>query len=79
VGSGDAVAMAAYTAVGMLREVLRGNWGVDVLAVTAILSTVAVGEYLASLVVAASSHPGQGAVWRWQAIRQSSSRIHGSR
>jgi cation transport ATPase len=43
--------MAAYTAVGMVRDLLRGNWGVDVLAATAIVSTVAVGEYLASLVV----------------------------
>ena len=50
-GSGYALAMAAYTAVGMVRDLLRGKWGVDVLAVTAIVSTVVVGEYLASLVV----------------------------
>lgn len=50
-GSGFALAMASYTAVGMVRDLLRGNWGVDVLAVTAVVSTVVVGEYLASLVV----------------------------
>ena len=51
VGSGFALAVTAYQAVGMVRDLLRGNWGVDVLAVTAIVSTVAVGEYVASLVI----------------------------
>jgi heavy metal translocating P-type ATPase len=50
-GSGYALAMAAYIAVGMVRDLLRGNWGVDVLALMAIVSTVAVGEYLAAMVV----------------------------
>ena len=30
---------------------MRGHWGIDILAVTAIVSTVVVGEYLAALVV----------------------------
>lgn len=51
VGSAYALAMAAYTAVGMVRDLLGGHWGVDVLAVTAVVSTVVVGEYLAALVV----------------------------
>ncbi|MEO6996469.1 MAG: heavy metal translocating P-type ATPase, partial [Terracoccus sp.] len=51
VGSAYALAMAAYTAVGMVRDLIGGHWGVDVLAVTAVVSTVAVGEYLAALVV----------------------------
>ena len=38
------------TAIGMIKDLLRGRWGVDVLAVMA-LSTVAVGEYLAALVI----------------------------
>lgn len=46
-----ALAVAAWTAVGMVRDLLRGHWGVDVLAVTAIVATVVVGEYLAALVV----------------------------
>ena len=50
-GSGYALVVGAYVAVGMVRDLLRGNWGVDVLAVTAIVSTVAVGEYLAAMVV----------------------------
>ncbi len=50
-GSGFALGVAAYQGVGMLRALLRGHWGVDILAVTAIVSTVAVGEYVASLVI----------------------------
>ena len=50
-GSGYALAVAGYVAVGMVRDVLNGTWGVDILAVTAIGSTVAVGEYLAAMVV----------------------------
>lgn len=51
VGSGFALVVAAYQAVGMIGDLLRGKWGVDVLAVTAIISTVAVGEYVAALVI----------------------------
>lgn len=51
VGSVAALAMAAWTSVGMVKDVLRGTWGVDVLAVVAIVSTVVVGEYLAAMVV----------------------------
>lgn len=36
---------------GMVRDMVRGHWGVDILAVTAIVSTVAVGEYIAALIV----------------------------
>lgn len=49
--SAFALAVAAVTAVGMVRDLLRGHWGVDLLAVTAVVSTVAVGEHLAALVV----------------------------
>ncbi len=50
-GSSFALGVAAYQGVGMVRSLLRGRWGVDVLAVTAIVSTVAVGEYVAALVI----------------------------
>ncbi|BDZ63778.1 hypothetical protein GCM10025877_07160 [Agromyces mangrovi Wang et al. 2018] len=59
-GAGDAVAwlcslyalgVAAWQAVGMVRDILRGHWGLDVLAVTAIVATVVVGEYVAALIV----------------------------
>lgn len=46
-----ALATAAWTSVGMVRDLMRGHWGIDILAVTAIVSTVVVGEYLAALVV----------------------------
>ncbi|WP_350349235.1 heavy metal translocating P-type ATPase [Agromyces sp. G08B096] len=49
--SGYALAVAAWQGVGMVRDLLRGHWGLDILAVTAIVSTVLVGEYVAALVV----------------------------
>ena len=49
--SAYALAVAAWQAVGMVRDILRGHWGLDILAVTAIVATVLVGEYVAALVV----------------------------
>jgi len=49
--SGYALGMAAWQAVGMVREIIRGHWGLDILAVTAIVATVVVGEYVAALLV----------------------------
>lgn len=46
-----ALGMAAWQAVGMVREIIRGHWGLDILAVTAIVATVVVGEYVAALLV----------------------------
>ncbi|WP_284981690.1 heavy metal translocating P-type ATPase [Arthrobacter sp. efr-133-TYG-118] len=46
-----ALAVAAYRAVSMLRDLFRGRWGIDLLAVTAIVSTLVVGEYVASLII----------------------------
>ncbi|WP_445155512.1 heavy metal translocating P-type ATPase [Arthrobacter sp. Hor0625] len=46
-----ALAVAAYLAVGMVRRLLAGQWGIDILAVTAIVSTVLVGEYIASMII----------------------------
>lgn len=46
-----ALAIAAWQAVGMVRDILRGQWGLDILAVTAIVATVLVGEYIAALLV----------------------------
>lgn len=39
------------TLVGMIRDMVRGNWGLDILAVVAMVSTLAVGEVLASIIV----------------------------
>jgi len=37
--------------IGMLRELRQGTYGVDILAIAAIASTIAVGEYWATLVI----------------------------
>jgi heavy metal translocating P-type ATPase len=49
--SAYAILAAAFRSVAMVRSLLRGRWGIDLLAVTAIASTVAVGEYVASLII----------------------------
>lgn len=46
-----AVAVAVRSFVAMVREVVGGKAGVDVLAVTAICAAVAVGQYWAALVI----------------------------
>ena len=43
--------IAAVTAAGMIRDIRRGHWGLDILAVVAMLATVAVGEYVAALII----------------------------
>lgn len=49
--SAYAAIVAAGRAVAMFRSLREGRWGIDVLALMAIASTVWVGEYLAALVV----------------------------
>jgi heavy metal translocating P-type ATPase len=51
VATAFAGAMAAWTLVGMVREILRGHWGLDILAVTAIVATLLVGEYIAGVII----------------------------
>ncbi len=46
-----ALGIAAWQAVRMVRDLLRGHWRLDVLAVTAIVATVVVGEHVAALLV----------------------------
>ena len=46
-----AVGIAAWQAARMVRDILHGHWGLDILAVTAIVATVLVGEYIAALLV----------------------------
>ena len=48
---GYALAIAAGQAWSMIRSLLRGNFGLDVLAVTAITATVVVGDHWAALIV----------------------------
>lgn len=49
--SAYSLTIAAWQAVGMVRALLRREFGLDILAVTAIASTVVVGEYIAALIV----------------------------
>ncbi|MDH6182077.1 heavy metal translocating P-type ATPase [Microbacteriaceae bacterium SG_E_30_P1] len=49
--SAFAVLVAARSAVAMVRSLRSGSWGIDILAVAAIASTVALGDYWAALVV----------------------------
>ncbi len=49
--SAYAVAVAALRAGSMIKALLHGRWGIDLLAVTAICATVAVGEYVAALII----------------------------
>ena len=53
-----AAAAAAQRGAGMIREMAHGRRGVDLLAVTAIASTIAVGEYLAALIVVLMLYSG---------------------
>ena len=49
--AGWAIVVAGWQSVGMVRDMLRGHFGLDVLAVTAIVATVAVGDVWAAAVV----------------------------
>ncbi|HKU11808.1 MAG TPA: heavy metal translocating P-type ATPase [Sinomonas sp.] len=44
-------AVGLWTLVGMVREMLRGRWGLDMLAVGAIGATLAVGEEIAAVII----------------------------
>lgn len=45
------IVVVLWVSVGMVKDLLRGHWGIDILAVTAILATILVGEYIAALLV----------------------------
>lgn len=49
--SGYAIVIAARQTWDMIKGLLRGRWGIDALAIMAIIATVSVGEYWASLVI----------------------------
>ncbi|MDN6300134.1 MAG: cadmium-translocating P-type ATPase [Micrococcaceae bacterium] len=60
VASGFALVVAATVCVDMVKALLRGHWGIDVLALTAIVATVVVGEYHAALVICLMLTGGEG-------------------
>lgn len=49
--SGFALIVAAMQAWDMIKNLIGGQWGIDALAIMAIIATVLVGEYWASLVI----------------------------
>jgi len=49
--SGFALVDAAMQAWDMIKNLIGGQWGIDALAIMAIIATVSVGEYWASLVI----------------------------
>lgn len=60
-GQTMALAVTAYlvlgvvillTAIDMVRDLMRGHWGLDILAVVAMVATLAVQEYVAGLIIA---------------------------
>lgn len=46
-----AIAIALYLGYGMVRDIMRGHLGLDILAVTAITAAVLVGEHWAALII----------------------------
>jgi cation transport ATPase len=44
-------AVVVWTIIGMIRDVMRGHVGLDVLAVIAMVATLAVGETIAALII----------------------------
>ncbi|MHA7238702.1 heavy metal translocating P-type ATPase [Arthrobacter sp. TMS1-12-1] len=53
------LAVALVQAHGMVRDIRQGHWGVDLLALMAIIATAATGEYYASIVVVLMIASGQ--------------------
>lgn len=49
--SGFALIVAAMQAWDMIKNLIGGQWGIDALAIMAIIATVSVGEFWASLVI----------------------------
>ena len=43
--------VVVWTLIGMVRDVLHGHVGLDILAVVAMVATLAVGEYIAALII----------------------------
>lgn len=58
------------TVVDMVRDLMTGHWGLDILAVIAMVATLAVGEYLAGLIIALMLTGGE-ALEAWAARRAS--------
>ncbi len=53
------IVVALILFVGMLRDIVHGKYGVDILAVVAIVSTVWIGEYWATMVIVLMMEGGE--------------------
>jgi len=51
IATGYVAVIVVITAVDMFKDIMRGHWGLDILAVVAMVATLAVGEYVASLII----------------------------
>ncbi|USQ76269.1 heavy metal translocating P-type ATPase [Ornithinimicrobium cryptoxanthini] len=51
IATGYVAVIILITSTDMVRDILRGHWGLDILAVIAMVATLAVGEYVASLII----------------------------
>lgn len=60
----------ARTAIDMVRDLLAGHWGLDVLAVVAMVATLSVREFVAGLIIAVMLTGGE-ALEDWAARRAS--------
>lgn len=49
--AGFSIIVAIKMSIGMINDIRNGIWGVDILAITAIIATIAVGEYWATIVI----------------------------
>jgi len=59
VASAYELGVAVWVAIAMLRELRSGRWGVDLLAIIAVVSTVLVGDHWAALIVVLMITGGQ--------------------
>lgn len=51
IATGYVGAIIVWVGIGMVKDILRGHWGLDILAVVAMGATLATGEYAAALIV----------------------------
>lgn len=52
IATGWVACVVALTSIEMIKDILAGHWGLDILAVVAMVATILVGEYFAGLVIA---------------------------
>ena len=45
------IGIIGWVSIGMIKDIMRGHWGLDILAVVAMIATLATGEWAAALIV----------------------------